>query len=95
MSSAQFFYNDSEKITHTPFCNNKVISQCQVQCSSPIIMDLLTPQIFDGSIIKLNQFWIFFSIVSLFWLCQAAIYSLGDSICFDQLGKNFNKCFFI
>lgn len=93
ISSAKFFYNDSEMITHTPFCDSKVKSQCKVQCSSPIIMDLLTPQTFDGSVLELNQFWIFFLIVSLFWLSQSAIYSLGDSICFDQLGKYFNMCF--
>jgi len=58
-------------------------------------MDLLTPQTFYGSVLELNQFWIFFLIVSLFWLSQAAIYSLGDSICFDQLGKNFNKPFYV
>lgn len=54
-------------------------------------MDLITPQKFKGSVLELNQFWIFFLLVSLFWVGQAVIYSLGDSICFDLLGKDLNK----
>lgn len=54
-------------------------------------MDLITPQTYQGSVLQLSQFWIFFTILSLFWISQAAIYCLGDSICFDQLGKNLNK----
>lgn len=56
-------------------------------------MDLITPQTFKGSVLALNQFWIFFSIICLFWLSQAVIYSLGDSICFDQLGKDLHISF--
>lgn len=76
---------------HTPVCNSSLTSQCQVDCTSSIFMDLITPQTYKGSVIELNQFWIFVLIVGLFWISQAAVYSLGDSICFDQLGKNFNK----
>lgn len=54
-------------------------------------MDLITPPKFEGSVLQLHQFWIFFLLVSLFWTSQAAIYSLGDSICFDQLGKFLNN----
>lgn len=76
---------------HTPVCNSSLKSQCQIDCTSSTIMDLITPQTYKGSVIELNQFWIFVVIVSLFWISQAAVYSLGDSICFDQLGKNLNK----
>lgn len=51
-------------------------------------MDLITPQTYKGSVLALNRFWVFFFIVCLFWISQAVIYSLGDSICFDQLGKD-------
>lgn len=91
LSYARFYFNDSEKVMHTPTCNKSLISQCEVECSSTTIMDLMTPQTFKGSVLELNQFWIFFLIISLFWISQAAVYSLGDSICFDQLGKYLNK----
>jgi len=77
-------------VKHTPVCDTDLRSQCQVQCSSATIMDFITPQTFKGSVLKLKQFWLFVFIVSLFWICQAAVYSLGDSICFDQLGNDLN-----
>lgn len=58
-------------------------------------MDLITPQTYEGSVLKLNQFWIFFFIISLFWISQAAIFSLGDSICFDQLSKYLNNVLYV
>lgn len=73
---------------HTPTCNNRLKSQCQVQCSSETIMDLITVPNFEGSVLVLSQFWIFFVIVCVFWISQAAVYCLGDSICFDLLGKS-------
>lgn len=90
IKSASFFFNDSEIVNHTPVCNTSLRSQCQVQCSSEVIMDLITPQKFKGSVLELNQFWIFFLLISLFWVGQAVIYSLGDSICFDLLGNKPN-----
>lgn len=80
-------------MNHTPVCDQIVTSQCQVQCSNVVIMDLITSVSYKGSVLELSQFWIFFLIVCLFWISQAAIYSLSDSICFDQLGKNLNNFF--
>lgn len=91
--SIQLVSNISEIAEHMPYCNKKLRSKCQIECSSIAIMDLITPQTYQGSVLKLNQFWIFFVIISLFWVSQAAIFSLGDSICFDQLGKNLNNNF--
>lgn len=90
INSAQFYFNNTETVRHTPVCNSSLTSKCQVSCSSTAIMDLLTLETFTDSVLKLKQFWIFFFIISLFWMSQAAVYSLGDSICFDQLGKYFN-----
>ncbi|KAL5233970.1 hypothetical protein ACI65C_001380 [Semiaphis heraclei] len=90
VSSASFYFNNSEVVKHTPVCNSSLRSQCQVQCNSEAFMDLITPQKFKGSVLELSQFWIFFLLISLFWVCQAIIYSLGDSICFDQLGNKPN-----
>ncbi|XP_015372484.1 PREDICTED: major facilitator superfamily domain-containing protein 6-B-like isoform X2 [Diuraphis noxia] len=90
ISSASFYFNNSEVIKHTPVCNSSLRSQCQIQCNSEVIMDLIIPQKFKGSVLELSQFWIFFLLISLFWVCQAIIYSLGDSICFDQLGNKPN-----
>lgn len=75
---------------HTPTCQTHLKTQCQVQCESAAIMDLLTPETYKDSVLQLSQFWIFVLLVGLFWLSQAAIYSLADSICFDQLGKDLN-----
>jgi len=57
-------------------------------------MDLLTPETFKGNVMELRQFWLFFFVVCLFWMSQAAVYSLGDSICFDQLGENLSLYLF-
>lgn len=86
VASAHFYFNESE--VAKPFCSTSLRSQCEVQCSSEVIMDLITPEKYKGSVLELKQFWIFFLLVSLFWVCQAVIYSLGDSICFDQLGMD-------
>lgn len=80
-------YNGSESLNHTPVCDQPLMSQCQVQCSNEVLTDLMTSQTYKGSVLELSQFWIFFFIIGVFWISQAAIYSLGDSICFDQLGK--------
>lgn len=93
ITSTKFLFNNSKSVEHLPYCAKNVNLHCQVQCSSATIMDLITPQTYKGSVLKLNPFWIFFLIVSLFWISQAAVYSLGDSICFDQLGKNLNILF--
>lgn len=90
IASANFYFNTTKKINHTLVCNTSLRSQCNVQCESEVIMDLITPQKFKGSVLGLNQFWIFFLLISLFWISQAVIYSLGDSICFDQLGNKPN-----
>ncbi|XP_050443466.1 major facilitator superfamily domain-containing protein 6-A-like isoform X2 [Adelges cooleyi] len=91
VSSARFFSEAAEVINHSPSCGNHTTTQCEVQCSSETIMDLITSPKYKGSVFDLDQFWVFFLFVSLFWISQAAVYSLGDTICFDLLGNSPNK----
>ncbi|XP_050548920.1 major facilitator superfamily domain-containing protein 6-like isoform X2 [Daktulosphaira vitifoliae] len=86
-----FDFPKADSITYAPVCKIFTKTTCEVQCSSEIIMDLITSAKYNGSVLELHQFWIFLIFVCLLWMSQAVVYSLGDTICFDLLGNTPNK----
>lgn len=70
-----------------PHCNNLIKLPCQLNCFSKTIMDLATIPTSQRVILFMPEFWTFFSLLSIFWFSQSAIWTIQDPICFDILGK--------
>lgn len=70
-----------------PVCQKPVMTWCDIECSNDIVTELVSVPKYKGSILGLNQFWLFFSVMSLYWISQAITWSLQDPICFDILGE--------
>lgn len=70
-----------------PACQKPVSTQCKIDCSNEVLMELTAVPKFINSVLDLHQFWIFFTIINLFWISQAIIWVLQDPICFELLGN--------
>lgn len=75
-----------KNLVQFPFCQKSVNTHCKIECNNDVIMRLATHPITKG-IFHLHQFQEFIIIVTLFWISQAAVWSLQDSICFNILGN--------
>lgn len=70
-----------------PSCQKPVSAQCEIDCSNEVIMELATVSKLRNNFLGSYQFWVFFMILSLFWISQAIVWTLQDPICFDLLGN--------
>lgn len=70
-----------------PVCQKLVMTRCNVECSNDVVTELVSVPKYEGSILGLHQFWLFFFVISFYWISQAVTWSLQDPICFDILGE--------
>lgn len=58
-----------------------------INCSNDDIIDLATEKSYKGNVLTLYQFWIFFILVVMLWMCVHVVHVLQNPICLDLLGK--------
>lgn len=92
--------NISESKTSAGNNNHKVICpknaldnrtfhlQCRAEGSDSKVMNVISePSIYDNEASSLPQFRSFFLAMAFSWVGMAVVVSVGDAICFDQLGE--------
>lgn len=74
-------------------CNN---TTCNISCNLHIFNELSEKSTLNNTVaVEFYQFWLLLFLMILCWIGQAVTISLGDTICFELLGKIGTQDFFI
>lgn len=79
---SSLYFQILEDATH---CSN---ATCLISCNLEILNKLSEkPALDDTQVLATHQFWLLLLFMIFCWVGQAVTISLGDTICFELLGK--------
>lgn len=65
---------------------------CNLSCDQDMLNELAqSPALSDDELYTTYQFWVFLLLMVACWIGQAVTISLGDAICFELLGMNWER----